>query len=144
MIYLIETHIDDAPAEHLGSDFQEQLLALGATDFFFAPVHMKKGRLGQLLSVLVRATAFDAVTEFLLEHTASIGLRYYPVDRKELPRRIYERETPYGPVQVKEVTRPSGRKSQKIEYESLQQIRTATGISIAALEAELYALLREA
>ena len=102
---------------------------------------MKKGRMGQLLSVLVRATAFDAVTEFLLEHTPSIGLRYYPVDRKELPRRLYEVETPYGPVQVKEVTRPSGRKSQKIEYESLNQIRVATGTSIAALEAELYALL---
>jgi pyridinium-3,5-bisthiocarboxylic acid mononucleotide nickel chelatase len=120
------------------------LLALGATDFFFAPVHMKKGRMGQLLSVLVRAEAFDPVTEFLLEHTSSIGLRYYAVNRQELPRRLYEVETPYGPVQVKEVTRPSGRKSRKIEYTSLQHIRAATGISIAALETELYALLGSA
>ena len=102
---------------------------------------MKKGRMGQHLSVLAKAEQFERVNEFLLEHTSSIGLRYYPVSRKELPRRLYEVETSYGPVQVKEVTRPSGRKSRKIEYDSLQKISVATGMSLPALEAELYALL---
>lgn len=140
---VIETHIDDASAEYLGSDFQETLLAVGATDFFYTPVQMKKGRPGLNLTVIVSDSQFDAVSDYLLENTSTIGIRHYAVARKELPRRLYELDTPYGKVQVKEVTKPSGRKSHKIEYESLRSISQETGKSVQALQGELYGLLAE-
>jgi uncharacterized protein (DUF111 family) len=65
------------------------------------------------------------------------------VAREILNRRAYEMETPYGKVKVKEVTKPSGRKSRKIEYESLRKLSTQNDIPVPQLEQELYAILNK-
>lgn len=142
-MYVIETNIDDTSSEHLGADFQADLLQSGATDFFFTPVQMKKGRPGLQLSVLTQWGQLKQTSEFILENTSTIGLRYYPVSRDILDRQAYEVETPYGNIQVKEVTKPSGRKSRKIEYESLRKLSTQNDIPVPQLEQELYAILNK-
>ena len=142
-MYVIETNIDDTSSEYLGADFQADLLQSGATDFFFTPVQMKKGRPGLQLSVLTQWGQLKQTSEFILENTSTIGLRYYPVSRDILDRRAYEVETPYGNVQVKEVTKPSGRKSRKIEYGSLRKLSTQNDIPVPQLEQELYAILNK-
>lgn len=122
-------------------DFQEGLLNNGAVDFYFTPVQMKKGRPGLKLSVLTKEADLNGLSNFILENSSTIGLRHYPVSRTILPRRHFEMETPYGPVQVKEVTTPLGNKRFKIEYESLRKIKEMRNISIPQLQLELYALL---
>lgn len=121
------------PAEYVGRDFQEGLLEAGAVDFFFTPIQMKKGRPGLNMTVLVKEEKLKAVQTYLLERSSTIGLRHYLVEREELIRRQDEIDTPYGPVQIKEVVRPSGRKSMKIEYESLQMLAQNHHMSISEL-----------
>lgn len=115
----------------------------GATDFHFTPVQMKKGRPGLLLSVLTDSAILDQVCDFLLEQTTSIGLRYYSAQRKTLSRRLYEADTRYGPVQIKEVERPSGLKTRKFEHESLRELSKKHHISIQQLQSELCYLLSQ-
>lgn len=140
-MYVIETNIDDTSSEYLGADFQADLLSSGATDFFFTPVQMKKGRPGLQLSVLTQLGQLKQTSAFILENTSTIGLRYYPVSREILDRRAYEVETPYGKIRVKEVTKPSGRKSRKIEYDSLRSLSTTHNMPVPQLEEKLYAFL---
>ena len=125
----------------MGLDFQKDLVREGAIDFYFTAIQMKKARPGLKLSVLVSAEDLDRVSTFILEHSPSIGLRYYSVDRTILERRHFEMDTPYGKVQVKQVITPSGDKRHKIEYDSLQKLKELHNISILRLQEEIYPLL---
>ena len=51
---LIQTNIDDMPAEQLGADFQQLLLQSGALDVYLTPTLMKKSRAGLKLELLCR------------------------------------------------------------------------------------------
>ena len=104
---------------------------------------MKKGRPGWKLSVLTAEINLPQISAFILEHTSSIGVRYYPVNRTILERKQFELDTPYGKVNVKQVITPSGTKRHKIEYESLQKLKEKHQMSIQLLEQEIYALIRK-
>lgn len=127
--------------EMLGSNFQQALLKNGAIDFYFTSIQMKKGRPGIKLSVLSSSADLNRISEFILEHTSSIGVRHYGVSRTILERYQFEMETKYGKIKVKEVITPSGAKRNKIEYESMQNLKESHNISIFRLEQELYQLL---
>src|SRR5205085_3617053 len=49
-VWMLETNLDDLPAEVIGYCY-EQLLSAGALDVFTMPIFMKKNRPGVLLSV---------------------------------------------------------------------------------------------
>jgi len=142
-LHIIESNIDDGPAEYLGNAFQDQLLEAGAVDFYFTQVQMKKGRPGLKLSVLTSVQNLTKVANYILEHTTTIGVRHYAVNRTILSRRQFEMETKYGTIKVKEVTTPSGYKRHKIEYESLRNIQKNHDISLPQLQAELLQILNE-
>ncbi|MFY0653369.1 MAG: nickel pincer cofactor biosynthesis protein LarC [Cyclobacteriaceae bacterium] len=133
-IYMIETQLDDTSGELLGSDFQSDLLEAGAIDFYFTHIQMKKGRPGLKISVLSAKENLENVCDFLLENSFTIGVRYFPVERKILDRKQQTIETEYGPIEVKEVTRPSGHKQTKIEYESLKKISEEHNIPLTRLK----------
>ncbi len=133
-MYAIETQLDDTTSELLGSDFQERLFAMGASDFYYTPVQMKKGRPGIKVSVYCGLKKLDEICDFILENSSTIGVRYYQVGKKKLDRTQLEIDTEYGPVQVKEVVRPSGRRQRKIEYESLLTISKQLNKSISEVQ----------
>ncbi|MCB0685294.1 MAG: DUF111 family protein [Saprospiraceae bacterium] len=138
---ILETNLDDSSAELLGIDFQENLIRSGAIDFYFSSIQMKKGRPGLKLSVLLAARDQEPVSDYILENSPSIGVRYYPVERTILSRKNLKVDTPYGQVDVKQVTTPSGLKRRKIEYESLQNLKDIHNISILRLQEELYPII---
>lgn len=140
-IYVVETQIDDASGEVLGSGFQEKMLALGAIDFYFTAIQMKKGRPGVKISILCSKEELEATSDFLLENTPTIGVRYFPVERKILERKEHTIPTEYGPVAVKEVVRPSGYKQRKIEYESLLRISVEHDIPLPQLKDILQSII---
>jgi pyridinium-3,5-bisthiocarboxylic acid mononucleotide nickel chelatase len=105
-VTVIQTNIDDMSGEYLGIEFQDQLLASGALDFYFEHVTMKKGRPGVVLNVLVKPADRDRIAEFILRQTTSIGLRYFDAGRIELEREIREMDTEYGKVKFKETKVP--------------------------------------
>lgn len=136
-IWVVETNLDDISPEYLGSDFQDELLASGAIDFYLAHAQMKKGRPGLILSVLCSEEARDRVADYVLEATSSIGVRFYLAQRRILARRKIAIETRYGTVLAKESECPSGRKKIKIEYESLKELAQKNQISIRELQSAI-------
>jgi uncharacterized protein (TIGR00299 family) protein len=129
--HVIETNIDDSSPEYLGGAFQSDLQKAGATDFSITPATMKKGRSGLTLSVLVQSDHLEAVSDFILENTSTIGVRTFPVARRILERRKVSIETEHGVVEAKEVTTPSGRPRLKIEHDDLWAFSRKAGLSAA-------------
>jgi len=132
-IYIIETNIDDMSSEVIGLDFQQQLFDKGALDFYFTQVIMKKGRPGLIVTVIAYKKDIDNIANYLLENTTSIGLRFYPVSRKVLPREIKKVNTSLGLIQVKEIVLPSGKKRLSPEYESCLAIAREHGIPVTQI-----------
>lgn len=97
---LIETNIDDMNPQ-IYEQVIGKLLAAGAHDAYLAPVIMKKGRPGILLSALTDRSGQAAVLDTIFRETTSIGVRIQEVGRKKLRREVRQVETVYGPVQVK-------------------------------------------
>ena len=97
---LLETNIDDQPAEQLAY-VAERLLELGALDAWLAPIQMKKGRLATLLAALVPAELEDAAAGLIMRETTTLGVRRRAVERHVCERAIVAVDTPLGPVRVK-------------------------------------------
>ena len=99
-VWVLETNLDDLPAEVIGYCY-ELLLAAGAVDVFSTPIFMKKNRPGVLLSVLAPEAAIPAIEEILFRETTTFGIRRYQVSRRKLQRKPCTVQTPWGPVQGK-------------------------------------------
>ena len=99
-VWVLETNLDDLPAEVIGYCY-DLLFAAGAVDVFTTPIFMKKNRPGVLLSVLAPEAALPSLEEILFRETMTFGIRRYPVERHKLQRRPCTVETPWGPVQGK-------------------------------------------
>lgn len=136
-VYVIETNIDDMSAELLGSDFQQALLTTGALDFHFTHIQMKKSRPAVQLTSLVSPSHFDAVADFILENTSTIGIRYYKADRKTLERHEVTLETPFGTLSGKTTFKPSGAEQVKYDHEALKDIAHKQKMSIICLKQKL-------
>jgi pyridinium-3,5-bisthiocarboxylic acid mononucleotide nickel chelatase len=99
-VWVLETNLDDLPAEVIGYCY-DLLLTAGALDVFSTPIFMKKNRPGVLLSVLAPEATLPALEEILFRETTTFGIRRYPVTRHKLQRRACTVETQWGPVQGK-------------------------------------------
>jgi uncharacterized protein (TIGR00299 family) protein len=99
-VWMLETNLDDLPAEVIGYCY-ERLLAAGALDVFTTPIFMKKNRPGVLLSVLAAEAVLPALEDILFRETTTFGIRRYPVSRHKLERKPCTVTTPWGPVQGK-------------------------------------------
>jgi uncharacterized protein (TIGR00299 family) protein len=131
-LVVMEANIDDSSPEILGYTL-ERLIAEGALDAWFTPIQMKKGRPAVMLSLLCFPTETDKFGNIILEETSSIGIRFYPVSRLALERRIEERETRFGKVRFK-VTELG----EKPEYEDCRRIAMEKGLPLR----EVYRLLQ--
>jgi len=86
---VIEATIDDS-SPHLLGFFLNRALTLGALEAYLTPVVMKKNRLGTKLTIIAETDKIDKLTEAVFKETTTIGLRYYPVERKILKRDLRE------------------------------------------------------
>jgi uncharacterized protein (TIGR00299 family) protein len=122
----METSIDDMAPEYLGTDFQEGLLNSGAIDFSISQEIMKKGRFGFILKIILKSKNIKEVSNYLFENTSTIGVRFFDIERLELPRKIVEKETSFGTIHVKESTTPKGNTKIKPEFEDIKNISKQT------------------
>ncbi len=88
-IQVVEATVDDASPQLLGS-FINRVRELGALEAYLTPIVMKKNRLGSKLTVLAEVDKIDRLIEAIFRETTTIGLRYYPVERRVLRREIKE------------------------------------------------------
>jgi hypothetical protein len=126
---LLETNIDDMPAEALGF-VQERLLASGALDVWFTPIQMKKNRPGVLLSVIVNDLAADNAAALVLKETTTLGIRTRPVQRYEAVRETREVETSLGRVPVKLKLIDGIVTDASPEYDHCREIALRTGLPL--------------
>jgi uncharacterized protein (TIGR00299 family) protein len=96
-VWMLETNLDDLPAEVIGYCY-ELLLAAGALDVFSTPIFMKKNRPGVLLSVLAPEVVLPALEEILFRETTTFGIRRYQVSRHKMNRRACTVSTQWGSV----------------------------------------------
>ena len=124
-VLVIETQVDDMNPELLGF-LMERLLGAGALDVGFSALQMKKNRPGTLVSVIAQSADLDRLSGIILAESTAIGLRYHPVRRVTLARRVEERVTSLGPVRVKLLE--GGRVAP--EFEACRGIALASGLPL--------------
>ncbi len=141
---LLACNIDDMNPQWYGHLY-DLLFAAGALDVTCVPALMKKGRPGQILSVLCRETDEVALSDLLLRETTTLGVRRHVVTRRAAERAIITVNTAYGGVQVK-LRLAEGRVTQAVpEYEACRLLAQSTGAGLAAVtmaaQAAAYPLL---
>src|SRR5690348_4548353 len=99
-VTLIETNLDDMAPNLIGA-LTEDLMAAGALDVSVVPALMKKGRAGRLVAVMAPPELVARLTDHLLRHSTTLGVRLTPVNRVLASRRVIEVSTPVGTAHVK-------------------------------------------
>lgn len=128
-VTVMECALDDATPQ-LIAHAMDRALEEGALDVMCAPVVMKKGRMGSLLTVLCRAEKRTALEDLLLTETTTLGIRVREEERMVLERRFIEAETEYGRVRVKIGSREGGDVNMMPEYEDCLRAAREHGVPL--------------
>jgi uncharacterized protein (TIGR00299 family) protein len=137
-LVVLEANVDDMTGE-LAAHTIALLIEAGALDAWAAPITMKKGRPGLVLSALGRASAADVLSALILRETTSLGVRRLPAGRLERPRRIVEVETRFGRIPVKVSEGPYGPPQAKPEFDACERAARAAGVPVREVLAEAVA-----
>jgi len=136
-VWVVETDIDDMSPEMHGY-LMERLPQAGALDVTFTPIQMKKNRPGISIRVLGNDAAVDGIIDTIFRESTSIGVRFYPVRRAKLGRRVEEVETKYGTVRLKVSTDGRGRVVNVMpEFEDCKRIAETRGVPLKEVYREI-------
>ena len=125
-VAVLETAVDDENPQVIAA-LIPRLLAAGALDAMVVPSVMKKGRPGVWLTVIAEPDQAEPLAMRLLTETSSLGVRLRFDQRYELPRRVEEVATRFGPVSVKVATLPGGGERAVPEFESVRAAAERAG-----------------
>ncbi len=99
-VIALEANIDDMNPQ-IYDHLIELLLKNGAIDVAVFPALMKKRRPAAVLQVLCLEGLKDRLCGLIFRESTTIGIRFYPVERRVLEREIKKVRTKFGPVRVK-------------------------------------------
>ncbi len=128
-VSVLETALDDSTPQVL-AHVAEQALAAGALDVMLAPVIMKKGRPGTLVTVLCNPEDASAMEDLLLRETSTLGVRTRREQRSCLQRRHTTVSTPYGDIRVKLGLRAGEEWNAHPEFEDCRAAALRHGIAL--------------
>ena len=128
----LRCNLDDMTGEAIGYA-SELLLEAGALDVYTAPIQMKKSRPAVLLCCLCRPSEQDKLTQLILRHTTTWGVRASVMDRSVLTTRIVPVKTKYGVVRVKQGTGYAIKKC-KVEYGDMAAAAAQAGVELVRVE----------
>ncbi|AAZ59308.1 Protein of unknown function DUF111 [Prochlorococcus marinus str. NATL2A] len=137
-----EAWIDDSTPEDVAV-LIDRLRSAGAIDVICYSVDMKKNRKGICIQAIVYPKHKNLLREVWFNYSTTIGIRENNISRWILPRRIVSHKTKFGTVNVKQVMRPNGQTSIKIEHKDLTRITLNTGIPIEEIRQKLIIELSE-
>jgi len=118
---MVEASIDDMNPEIYGF-LMDQLFEDGALDVFWIPIFMKKNRPGTMVQVLCPVHRKETVIRRILTETTTLGVRYYEMSRRMLPRQVIRVKTRFGVVEVKKVQDPQQRTRWVPEFEACKRV----------------------
>jgi uncharacterized protein (TIGR00299 family) protein len=125
-VMMIETNLDDM-APNLIAALSEDLMAAGALDVSVTPALMKKGRPGHLLRVMSSPELVARLSDHLLRHSTTLGMRLTPAARVIAERRTIEVKTAIGVARVKIKVIDGEPIDLAPEYEDCRRISRETG-----------------
>lgn len=128
-VTVIETNLDDMAPNLLGA-LAEDLLAAGALDVSVAPVLMKKGRPGHVVTVLAGDEKAEALAEQLLRSSTTLGVRLTTARRLLAERRLIEVETELGRARVKLKIVAGEVIDAAPEYEDCRRLARTSGLEL--------------
>ncbi len=96
----VAANVDDMIGEHIPG-LIDALFAEGAVDAWVVPVLMKKGRPGYTVHALCKDADVDVVSDTLLRHSSTLGVRHSTHQRRILDRWNQSVDTAYGSIRVK-------------------------------------------
>lgn len=128
-VTVIDTNLDDMAPNLIGA-LTEDLMSAGALDVSVTPIVMKKGRPGHLITVIAPPDRVAQLTDHLLRHSTTLGVRLTDARRIIAHRRIVEVQTALGKVRVK--VKEIGGKAVDVtpEYEDCRRISLDTGLDL--------------
>lgn len=143
-VTLIETNLDDM-APNVIAALVEDLMAAGALDVTVTPTLMKKGRPGHVLGVMSPPELVTRLSDHVLRHSTTLGVRLSPTQRVLAGRRVIDVVTPLGSarVKVKELdghpidVAPEFEDCRRIALESGMDLREVMRLVVAAARKEL-------
>ena len=124
-----EAWIDDASAEDL-ADLAERLRAGGALEVVTESVLMQKARPGVAMTALLLPERATQLRQIWLSVGTTLGVRERRQGRWLLWRRAGLCPSPWGDLQVKQVRRPGGGTSLKVEHDELRRVSLQANVSL--------------
>ena len=129
-VYAIETTIDDMNPQ-VYDHVMERLMKAGALEVTLQPVQAKKNRPAVILRCLALRTKMDAICDLILKETTTFGVRYYPVERKILQRKLRTVTVRRENIRVKMGFDERGKLIKQVpEYEDVKRIAQKTQRSL--------------
>lgn len=120
----MDCNLDNMTGEDLGH-LMDRAFEEGALDFWYTPIHMKKNRPGQALSLLCKKEDLPKMEDLIFRESTSLGFRYRPVQRKVLERSLETFQSSLGLVGVKKTDF-----SLSFEFEDLKKISRDQGLTL--------------
>jgi pyridinium-3,5-bisthiocarboxylic acid mononucleotide nickel chelatase len=131
-VVVLECAVDDASPQVL-AHAMELAMENGALDVMAAPVTMKKGRLGTLLTVLATPDDSLALEALLFRETTTIGLRRRIEERSILDRSFETVETVFGKIRVKIASTNGEPRNAMPEYEDCRRAAREHGTPLKSV-----------
>ncbi len=135
-VVLQETLIDDSTMEDVAA-IAEKLRESGALEVVSQSVQTKKGRHAIWLQAIVLPENANKVRSVWFSQSPTLGLRERIENRWVLPRRMGWLPTTWGDVHAKQIRRPNGRISVKVEHDDLLRISNESGLALEDVRREV-------
>lgn len=137
-IFILAANIDDMNPQNMDYVF-DLVLQAGAKDVWCQSIMMKKNRMGLQLQVLLAEDLIDTITKILFCETTTIGIRYYPVERK-ICERVLQR-IPYAGTEIQIKVSSYGGKIVTIsaEYDECKKLAVQSGLPLKKIQTEVVA-----
>lgn len=131
----LNINIDDMTPEDIA--FAENcIFEAGAVEVFGTPVYMKKGRMAQMLTVLVHKDKEEAVVKAIFHNTTTIGIRK-KVCQRYIMKSSFNKTYINGHKLVMKDSKGYGEETVKPEFDDLANISKEIGIPLKELRKEI-------
>lgn len=127
----LSCNLDDMTPEAIGFAL-ELLLQNGALDAFATPIQMKKSRPSTMLTCLCKKEDSEKVTQLMLLHTTTLGVRESACVRTILRSTFFTADTNYGAIRIK-VSSGHGVTKYKPEFEDVKAAAQNHGTTFDAV-----------
>lgn len=128
-LFQVEATVDDLDPR-VWPDLLEELRSVGAADAWCVPALMRKGRPGQVLTVLVDAARLDLACRTVFTWTTTLGVRVHPVSRRALRRDTVTVTAAGAEVRVKRAYLGDELVTAQPEYDDARAAARAAGVPV--------------